>query len=381
VTKQIFWIVVKYGLGLGLLAYVVWQYWSLPTDDGKENLGLVGAFDKPWNMDALLLAGLICLTSVLITFVRWYVLVRAQGLPFTLFSAFRLGLIGYYLSTFLPGSVGGDIIKAAQIARQQDRRTVAVATVILDRFIGLCGLIWLVAFLGGFFWWVGYLDDAIKTQQALIALETIVVVAWAVVLGSLGFWFLLGVLPARRAERLARWLERIPKIGHSFAEFWRAIYMYRCQGRSVLLGLLLSIVGHVGFVMAFYFAALTLNPADKIPSVEAHFLIVPVGMAIQGGFPSPGGVGGGEYGYGSLYSLFGFAFAAGVLGSLIRRVIDWVLGLAGYLIYLRMRPALRQAREEAAREEAAAAPSANGEAGPSPSLRHLAPTDPVGGGA
>ena len=40
-------------------------------------------------------------------------------------------------------------MKAAGIAREQSRRTVAVATVIMDRIIGLWGLCWLVALLGG----------------------------------------------------------------------------------------------------------------------------------------------------------------------------------------------------------------------------------------
>jgi glycosyltransferase 2 family protein len=355
VTKQIFWIAVKYGLGIGLLAYVVWRYWSLPSPDGKEDLGLVGAFDKPWNTEALLLAGAICLASVLLTFVRWYVLVRAQGLPFTLLNAFRLGLIGYYLSTFLPGSVGGDIIKAAQIAREQNRRTVAVSTVLIDRVIGLCGLFWLVALLGTVYWVTGFLRDSVTTagvtnQTGVVALETIVLGAWALVLASLVFWFFLGVLPFGRAERFASWLDRIPKVGHALAEFWRAVWMYRLQGRSVLLGVFLAVVGHVGFVLTFYFSSLTLTPPDKIPSPQAHFLVVPVGMAIQAGFPSPGGVGGGEYGYGKLYDLLGFAFAAGVLGSLIQRLITWALGLAGYLVYLRMRPFLRPMNEEAGKE-------------------------------
>src|SRR5207249_2762579 len=120
----------------------------------------------------------------------------------------------------------------------------------------------------------------------------------------------------------------------------------RCQGRSVLVALVLAIIGHVGFVLTFYFSAMTLVDADKIPSVADHFLIVPVGMAIQAGFPAPGGVGGGEYGYGKLYQLLKFPFANGVLGSLVQRVITWILGMAGYLVYLRMRPALQPVREE-----------------------------------
>ena len=86
--------------------------------------------------------------SILITFVRWYILVRAQDLPFSMANAMRLGSIGMYWNTFLPGSIGGDIIKAAFLAREQSRRTAAVATILFDRVVGLCGLFWLITLLG-----------------------------------------------------------------------------------------------------------------------------------------------------------------------------------------------------------------------------------------
>ena len=84
-------------------------------------------------------------------------------------------------------------------------------------------------------------------------------------------------------------------------------------------------------------------PAPVVVVVEASVpeLIVPVGMTIQAGFPAPGGVGGAEYAYGKLYEFLGFAFAAGVLGSLVKRVIEWGLGLASYLVYLGMKQQLR----------------------------------------
>src|SRR5262245_34179794 len=124
----------KYGLGLGLLVWVISKNWN----------GLAEALSRPLQITPLLLAILVYLSAVLLTFVRWYVLVRAQDLPFTLFNAVRLGLVGVSMSTLLPGSIGGDIFKAAFIAREQSRRTVAVSTVLIDRVIGLLGLIWLV---------------------------------------------------------------------------------------------------------------------------------------------------------------------------------------------------------------------------------------------
>jgi uncharacterized protein (TIRG00374 family) len=256
----------------------------------------------------------------------------------------RLGLIGFYLSTFLPGSVGGDLIKAAFIAKQQSRRTVAVATVVVDRVIGLCGLFWLVACVGGVAWFSGYIADLATSADGVAFLTTIVLTSIGVTAGSFATWFVAGFVPETAAERFARALHRIYKIGGPLAELWRALHMYRRRGRSVLAALLMSMGGHICFVLAFYFSSLTLNAVDRVPSMTAHFLLVPVGMTITSAVPTPGGVGGAEVAFGVLYGLAGFDPANGVLASLVQRVITWTLGLLGYLVYLRMKPALPQVR-------------------------------------
>src|SRR6202034_889971 len=110
-------------------------------------------------------------TCTSIQFVRWYLLVRALALPFTLGEAFRLGLVGSFYNSFPPGSVGGALVKAFYIAHgQPGRRASAVATVIADRLIGLFGLIWFSAVFGGAFWLAGdvriagnaYIKDIIR---------------------------------------------------------------------------------------------------------------------------------------------------------------------------------------------------------------------------
>jgi uncharacterized protein (TIRG00374 family) len=353
--KQLVITLLKYGLGVGLLAWVVWRYWD-STDNGPglpKSPGLGEALEKPIQWLPLGAAFLAYLVGILITFYRWYVLVRAQGLPFTVAGAMRLGLIGFYLSTFLPGSVGGDLIKAAFIAREQSRRTVAVATVAVDRILGLCGLFWLVACVGGVAWFGGFIEMLAKDAEGVAFLQTIVLSTIGVSAGSFATWFVAGFVPATAADRFARGLARIYKIGGSLAELWRALYMYRRQGTSVLAALLMSMCGHICFVLAFYFASLTLNAEDSVPSMTAHFLLVPVGMTITSAVPTPGGVGGAEVAFGVLYRLAGYDFANGVLGSLVLRGITWALGLLGYLVYLRMKPSLRpvQLQEGPTKEE------------------------------
>lgn len=344
--KQHFLDALKYGVGLLLLGWVIWRYWA-----PAEGPGLAAALTQPLHLLPFLLAAVLCSVSVLLTFVRWYVLVRAQQLPFTLGNACRLGLIGYFLSTFLPGSVGGDVIKAAFLAREQQRRTVAVATVLIDRALGLWGLFWLVALLGGAFWLAGN-----ETFLAQPYLRSVVVSAWAVVGAGLLLCLVLVVLPQRRADRFAGRLSRIPRVGGAAAEFWRAIWMYRCQRRWVALALAIALIAHLGFVLTFHFAARTVQLPDAPvgpPTLTEHFVVVPIGMVVQAIPSTPGGIGVGEAFYGWLYEQLKRPGVAGVFGSLAQRVITWILGFIGYLVYLRMKPALRPLPRQAAAEPTA----------------------------
>jgi len=354
VNRAGWWTAFKYVLGVSIIAWLVWSNWNKEGPNGTD-VGLATALTRPINFYAFATAILICAVSVLLTFVRWYVLVRAQGLPFTLAGALRLGMFGYCLNQFLPGSVSGDVLKAAYLAREQSRRTVAVATVLIDRAVGLCALFWLVTLSGSIFWGTGLIEHLTTSPEGFLTLRFIFRGAATLSCATLGFWLLLGLLPARRVEIFAGRLLKIPKAGGPLAEFWRAVWMYRCRSRAVLLAMGLAIVGHVGFVFTFYFSALTLSTADQIPPFEAHLLIVPVGMTIQAGFPTPNGVGGSEWAYGWLYELIGSALACGLLGSLVQRVVAWVVNFAGYLVYLRMRadvatPATGECNELAAAE-------------------------------
>jgi uncharacterized protein (TIRG00374 family) len=341
VNKRIVGILLKYFLAFGLLGWVVYSNWAPEKGTGLRDVWQRHVIQgQPIHLQFLLIGAVVYTCSVLLTLLRWYFLVRAQDLPFKVSDALRLGMVGFFYNTFLPGSVGGDVIRAAVLAREQSRRTVAVATVIMDRAIALWGLIWFVALLGSAFWAAGMLDGPGEGPAKMI-----VKTAGIIVGVTAAIWVALGFLPQRRANRFAARLERIPKIGGSVAELWRAVWMYRLRPKSIALTLALSWVGHVGFVLSFYCFACTLlwDGANAIPTVTEHFLIVPIGLVIQAVPLFPGGVGIGEAGFGGLYALLAGEGAKpnGVLGSLVQRVICWVIGLAGFVIYQRMRSSQR----------------------------------------
>lgn len=319
-----------YGLGLGLLAWVVIDNWN--PRGGRP--GLPEVLRRPIHVGPLFLAALVTVVGLMITFLRWHLLVRAVGLPFKRYDAVRLGLVGYYFNTFLPGSLGGDIFKAYSIAREQNRRTVAVATVVIDRVIGLWALVWFVGIVGGVFWILG--DPILKNDNLMMIVRYSIIV----VVASMGVWTSLGFLPNRCALYTAERFERIPKIGGSLAELWRACWMYKQQSRAVLFAMLLTLVSHFLWVVVFHLsiqAFETPNPAEDIGTFPEHLIVVPVGMTIQALIPVPGGIGAGEAAFGELYKIIGKPEVNGIVGCMSQRIVFWTIGFLGYFVYTRMR--------------------------------------------
>ena len=107
----------KYGIGFGALAYVLIKNWD-PTfnDEGvQKSPGISGMLRQTPEYAAFISMLLLCAAALVLQYYRWYVLVRALDLPFTLGAALRLGLVGTCYNVFLPGAVGGDIVKAYYI--------------------------------------------------------------------------------------------------------------------------------------------------------------------------------------------------------------------------------------------------------------------------
>jgi uncharacterized protein (TIRG00374 family) len=358
VKRSILRTVGKYAFGFGLLAVVMWWYWA-PTAK-SPGLGVILSHPEQWRWEPLALAIGLCTAAMLLSFVRWYFLVRALDLPFTMTNAIRLGLIGYFWNTCFPGSVGGDVVKAYYISREQKRRVIAVASVLIDRAVGLWALIWFVALLGSGLWLAG--DPVFEEKQRL---QTIVYSALGLVAFTSFLWMVLSVLPERRCEKFAWRLSRIPKLGGAAAEFWRAIWMYRDRQRSILLALVLALIGHVGWVLTFYFAVQVPLPAHQMqamPSMTEHFLIVPIAMTGEAMIPLPGGVGGGEMAYAFVYDNFvNRPGELAVAGSLFRRAINYLIAFVGYLVYLSL-PKAERVEGSWTRDETAAEEEVPGEA-------------------
>ena len=334
----------KYVIGFGILAAVIYKYWEPNAEKGSPGLRdlLQGPIAWEW-----LLA---CLILIVVTFslqsVRWYLFVRSLNIPFKLWRAFQLGLLGLFGNTFLPGAVGGDFFKAYFLAKDSpSQRTAAVSTVLMDRGFGLFGLVLFAAVLGSIAWANG---DARIVANA--DLQWMVKVTAGIAGGSILSFLLLGFLPYRLVDRFADGLRLLPKVGVVFANLWYAVWEFRQHMRVMGYGVVLTAASHFAMVFTFYVAARVFppeHPETDLATLSELIVIAPIGFIAQTLPLAPGGVGVGEAAFAGLYRLADRPESQGVIARLSMRIAEWVLALAAWIVYFRMRKELRAAKKEA----------------------------------
>jgi len=69
--------------------------------------------------------------------VRWWFVLKAQGIRVPAALAVKLTFIGHFFSQFMPSSVGGDLVRAWYVSRHSEKRLQAALGVAVDRVVGL----------------------------------------------------------------------------------------------------------------------------------------------------------------------------------------------------------------------------------------------------
>lgn len=164
-------------------------------------------------------------------------------LPFRMADAFRLGFIGYLLNFVSLGSVGGDLFKAVFIAREQrGKRAEAVATVVIDRVIGLYVLFFVASV-------AALATGMISTQQRDVRI-LVQITLWCTVIG--GIFITALVMPGFTNGRVSTRLSELPRVGPLFGRLLEAIRMYRTRPGVLVLTCLLSVLVHVLNTIGIY---------------------------------------------------------------------------------------------------------------------------------
>lgn len=350
------------GLPLTLATLVLfgWAVWG-----SRESIDEVFTYTP----DARLLG--LGVSSVLIglflTSCRWCLLVRTSGLRLAIRDAILLGFSANALNSVIPGGVAGDVFKAAHLHRMQPGAARVVASIVMDRIVGLLGLCLLAGVSGCLAW-----------PRSGRDVRLLVGVAWAAsLLGGLGLAFCLTSAPYRGLSVLFRGRERAEAL---LADLELTVATYRARPLPVLSCLLLAMASHALLVVAFYLVGRALFPVG--PSLSAHFLIVPL-ILFSTFVPLPfGALGLGELVSARLFLLS--SHSTGAVAMMAFRLVLFAADLVALIIYMadsrRLGPLSKPLvpRLSTAPEDGPGDPAADG-AGPEDGLRRS--PDDVGQGA
>ena len=254
----------------------------------------------------LLLAALACVgVTHLIGGYRWGRLLAVQGVHLGLFLLFQLTLAGALLSQVIPGSVSGDVLKLAIVARRhQGKGTAAVMSCVIDRIAGVSGLFLVASLCGAIFWLM---------HPEVVAAETVIQTALLLVFcGGAAFLGLLFVmvyhgklLRIGLVKRLVNASGRIcPKlIRELMGRLREAADAYSRHKRVLLEVLVLSMAIHFLLGVGVFCTGRALGETRR--SFGAYILSMQVGNAVTLIPATPGGLGMRESMTAAMFMAFG----------------------------------------------------------------------------
>ncbi len=111
-------------------------FFLLRQVDVERLVAIWGSVRQPflWLALALQLGGL------LISALKWWLLLRASGQPMPYLWTVRIYLIGQFFSNFLPTQIGGDAVRVFYLTRRIGRPALALASVFVERITGFLAL-------------------------------------------------------------------------------------------------------------------------------------------------------------------------------------------------------------------------------------------------
>jgi uncharacterized protein (TIRG00374 family) len=250
-----------------------------PAEIRSVRAGLLSAFRPLRSRPGVALLGLLAhLAAIVLVHARWAILLAAAGVSIRFRAVLRLGWIGQFAASVLPGGIAtGDVVKALYVARANgDRRAHSVTTVVFDRLLGLIVLC-LIALLGALF--APGSTRLGSTRAILVAL-----------LG--GGLLLLVFLVSPRFRALTALGRLVPRRFRAFAaEAGEALTLFATRPRALGLATLAAIASQSLVLLALFLYARALGVTM---SLFAALCAVPVAQMVSAVPGLPGGFGVGD---------------------------------------------------------------------------------------
>jgi uncharacterized membrane protein YbhN (UPF0104 family) len=252
---------------------------------------------------------------------RWRLLLNAQGVRIGTRPLATSFLVSLFFNNFLPSNIGGDVIRIRDTAGPAGSKTLATAVILIDRGLGLMGLV-LVAACGA----------SLAAGGTRAALPVLPAWLWAAFILAAALSLPALAAPAGLRRLLQplrmfhpRWIdERIEKITTALYRFRdRPAALAGCFGGGVFVQ-----AAFVAFYLAVAYALrIPIGPWDMA-------VIVPLSFILQMAPVSINGFGVREAAFSLYFSRLGLPLQSALLVSLVPTVLVMLFSLSGAAVYI-----------------------------------------------
>jgi hypothetical protein len=292
-------------LFVGLLAFVLLIFLS-GTDEVLNTLYSV----KPFPFAIFMF---ISVLLILVSILKWRVLLRFFGGSATLSELFALYLMGYFINTFFPSQIGGDAVRSWSLGKRVGQR-IAFSATILERATGFFMMVMLGVFGLAFAPNVPF--NVVVIYSGIVASLVALV---AIMLWEDGSKTILNVLP------LGRFRDKMTSLRHS-------LVLGISEKRVLLKTLSLSLLFHVVAVFNTIYAGYLVGWYNV--SLFDVFMVLPL-ILILGSLPlTPNGLGVQEGAFYFFLQTIGATPAQSIAVALVLRLKVIILALMGGVVWL-----------------------------------------------
>jgi uncharacterized protein (TIRG00374 family) len=298
-------------ISLGLLAYLV--YIADPVKISEvlvkvvQNAGLL-------NLGLALLAFLLAISMMT---ARWHILLRRYQMHWPFPQLFGFYLIGLFFNNFLPTSIGGDIYRVYKVSEDRKDRTVAIATIITERMLGIAATLFLA--IVSLFFVSQYFHD-----------ERLLYISITLFLGISTFFF---IMTRNRPFKLLLLIFNkitIFNIGERINKLFEAIHELRTRRRIFGYVFIFSVFSQMSVVFMNLFLARALSIQIDLGYL---FLVVTITIVLTM-LPSINGVGIRDLGYVTLLAKVGISNAAAISLSFLNLLLPMTISIWGAVLFI-----------------------------------------------
>ncbi len=252
---------------------------------------------------------------------RWGQLLLAQGVHVSGWALTQSYLVATFFNNFLPSNIGGDVVRIQDTAKPMGSKTLAATVVLVDRAIGLIGLL-LVAAAGASL--LGRMPRAeTPVWPPLLWLASAVAVAGLAFVVVAPGGLCLALRPLRLIHR--EWVDlRLERLSDTLARFRRRpLALVNCFAGAVA----------VQAVLVLLYAAVA--EGLTIPIAVVHLaVLVPLSFVVQMVPVSLNGFGVREATFTYYFGMLGLPIESALLLSLAGTAVIMVFSLSGAATYV-----------------------------------------------